>query len=107
MIKKLLLAAIIALIVAASAVHADEDCVATDKCMLFTDIKDLYNMAVLFQNHSDDDMQFGVNELAVSGKLFKLNRGTRLKVVAKKKAIYQVYYNGRLFYTTEGAVKCQ
>ena len=107
MMKKLLLAAIIALIVTASAVHAAEDCVATDYCMLYSDIKDFYYMATHSQQYSDDVLRFALNELAVAGKLIKPDRGTRMRVVAKKNALYQVLYNGKLYYTAGKSVKCK
>ena len=103
--KKLILAAIIALSISSSAAAA-ENCVATDYCMLFTSMEDMMRLVALY--HQDGDaMKFALNELVVAGKLFKLDEGTRIAVVAKSGIIYQVYHNNRILYTIEQGVKCR
>ena len=103
--KKLILAAIIALSISTSAISA-ENCVATDYCMLFTNMEDMMRLVALY--HQDGDaMKFALNELVVAGKLFKLDQGTKINVVARSGILCQVYHNNRILYTIEQGVKCK
>lgn len=102
--KKLLVATLIAIAISTSA-HA-EDCFATDSCVLFTKLEDLADAAKLYQQ-GGDIFQFAINELIASGRLIKLDRGLRVNVVAKSGMLYQVFYNGKIFYTINQAVNCR
>lgn len=102
--KKLIIAAILALTISTSA-HAEE-CIATDKCILFTSMDDLMGTFQLYQRGADA-FQFVINELVAAGKIINPAKGMRINVVAKSGELYQVFYNGRIHYTISLSVNCR
>ncbi len=103
--RKLIPLIMLALVISTTATAA-EDCVATDTCMLFTNLEDMMRIVALYQQ-SNEAMQFTINELIVSGKLVKLDEGTRITVIAKSGILIQVYHYNKILYTMNQAVKCR
>lgn len=104
--KRLLTITLIAFVISISTPSHAEDCTATDMCMLFTNIQDLAETIKLYQSGSEA-LRFAVNELVIAGKIIKLDRGTRICVIAKSEPLYQVLHAGRIYYTINLAVACR
>ena len=104
--KRLLTITLIAFVISVSTPSHAEDCTATDMCMLFTNLQDLAETIKLYQSGSEA-LRFAVNELVVAGKIIKLDKGTRVSVLAKSDPLYQVLHAGRIYYTINLAVACR